>query len=286
MHQPGRSYLLQIERIDTKGAWLQTAGKTVLLPSNELANTFSAGDSIEAFLFLDRNNHLSATTRKPLAEVGEFALLQARSIDKHGAFLDWGLDKDLLAPFSEQPTKMLEGRHYLVYVCHDREGRPIASARLEKFFEKEQIGLRAGEEVDLIIWSFTDLGAKVIVNNRYEALLYKDEIPAGLKRGDKGHGYVLQIRPDQRIDITLRRPGAAGVSDARELILEELAIDGFLPLHDNSPPEQIRKTLRMSKKLFKKALGGLYKDGLIDLTSKGVKLLNKSGTNKTVQPDD
>jgi len=170
---------------------------------------------------------------------------------------------------------MEEGRRYLVHVCHDKENRPIASSRLEKFLVKENRDLAEGEEIDLLIWAFTDLGAKVIVNNYYEALLYKDEVPPGLKRGERHTGYVLRIRADHRIDVTLRRPGAAGVKDAREIILEALEVDGFLSLHDQSPPELIRNQLGLSKKVFKKAVGGLYKDGLVKLGDQGISLLKK-----------
>ncbi len=276
MLEAGFSYTLEVKSIDNQGAWLAAGGGTVLLPKPECPTGISPGSQLEVFLYLERDKQLRATTRTPYAEVGQFALLQARSVGPHGAFLDWGLEKDLLAPFAEQAVKMLEGRHYLVRVCSDRQGRPIASAKLERFLEKEAVDLQAGDEVEILLWTFTDLGAKVIVNDRYEALLYRDEIPPGTKRGDRGLGYVLKVRPDRRIDVSLRRPGAAGVADAREVILAALQPSGFLPLHDLSPPEQIRNQLGLSKKQFKKALGGLYKEGLVELTSKGVKLRKKS----------
>lgn len=271
---PGQHYQLTVDKITPQGACLAGEDETVLLPSHECPSGLTSGSELEVFVYLDRNSELRATTREPLAEIGQFALLQVSSIGPHGAFLDWGLEKDLLSPFSEQPQKMLEGRSYLVYLCHDSQGRPIASARLERFVEKENQDLKEGDEVELLIWAFTDLGAKVIVNDRYEALLYRDEVPPGLKRGDRGQGYVLRIREDRRIDISLRRPGAAGVADARDVILEALQEEGgFLPLHDNSPPEQIRGQLGLSKKQFKKALGGLYKEKRIEISHKGVRLL-------------
>lgn len=270
---PGYRYQLTVETIEPKGAWLSKEGQRLFLPRRDCPDELAPGSTIEVFVYLDRNNQLCATTHKPLAEMGQFALLQVTSIGPHGAFLDWGLEKDLLVPFSEQPQKMLEGRRYLVYLCHDQQDRPIASARLEKFLATENHDLREGEEVEMTIWAFTDLGAKVIVNNRYEALLYKDELPPGLKRGDQGVGFVARIREDRRIDVTLRRPGAAGIADAREVILEALQEDGFLPLHDNSPPELIRSELGLSKKQFKKAIGGLYKEKRVELSHKGIKLV-------------
>ena len=275
---PGYHYQLTVQNIDPKGAWLATEEQTILLPRRECPNELASGATIEVFVYLDRDNQLCATTQEPIAEADQFALLKVNSIGPHGAFLDWGMPKDLLSPFSEQPQKMLEGRRYLVYICHDQQNRPIASARLEKFLEKENRDLIEGEEVELRVWAFTDLGAKVIVNNCYEALLYRDEIPPGLKRGDCQIGYVLRIREDQRIDVSLRRPGAAGITDAREVILAALQETGFLALHDQSSPDLIRSQLGLSKKQFKKALGGLYKDGQVELSEQGVRLLQEPPT--------
>ena len=272
---PGYRYELKIKSLDPKGVWLDAQEEQIFLPLRECPDEINLGETIEVFLYLDRNNKQKLTTKMPLAQVGEFALLKVQSIGPHGAFLDWGVEKDLLAPYSEQAQKMAEDRHYLVHICHDHENRPIASSRLEKFLVKENRDLSEGEEVEILTWAFTDLGAKVIVNNYYEALLYKDEVPSGLKRGELYTGYVLRIRADHRIDVTLRRPGAAGIIDARAVILDALKVDGFLPLHDQSPPELIRNQLGLSKKVFKKALGGLYKDGLVELGNQQVTLLKK-----------
>ena len=275
MLSPGYSYELKIKNIDHKGVWLDAQGEQLFLPRRECPEELTVGETVEIFLYLDRDKKPTATTRIPLVQVGEFAVLKVKSIGPHGTFLDWGVAKDLLAPYSEQTQRMEEGRSYLVHVFHDDENRPIASSRLEKFLVKENRDLREGDKVDLLIWAFTDLGVKVIVNNYYEALLYKDEVPPGLKRGEHHTGFVLRIRADHRIDVTLRRPGAAGVKDAREIILEALEVDGFLSLHDQSPPELIRTQLGLSKKVFKKAVGGLYKDGLVELKDQGIALLKK-----------
>ncbi len=269
----GYSYSLNVTRIDQTGAWLDADQQEVLLPRREFPGELTIGMQVEVFIFLDRDARQRATTRHPAAEVDQFAFLQARSVGPHGTFLDWGLEKDLLCPFSEQPQRMLEGRRYLVRICHDQQGRPIASARLDRFVEKENQDLREGDEVELLLWAFTDLGLKTIVNNRYEALLYKDEVDQSLKRGQTRRGFVLRIREDRRIDISLRRPGAAGVNDARQVILSALDATGFLPLHDQSAPENIRNTLGLSKKVFKKAVGGLYKEGIVELTDSGIRLI-------------
>ncbi|MFK5927651.1 MAG: S1-like domain-containing RNA-binding protein [Desulfuromusa sp.] len=272
---PGYRYELKIKSITPKGIWLNAQEEQLFLPLRECPDEINQEEAIEVFLYLDRDNKQKITTHIPLAQVGEFALLKVKSIGPHGAFLDWGVEKDLLSPYSEQAQKMEEGRRYLVHICHDHENRPIASSRLEKFLVKENRDLKEGEEVELLVWAFTDLGVKVIVNNYYEALLYKDEVPPELKRGEFRTGYVLRIRADHRIDVTLRRPGAAGIQDARTVILDALKVDGFLPLHDQSPPELIRNQLGLSKKVFKKAVGGLYKDGLIELGDQGLSLVKK-----------
>ena len=270
---PGYRYRLKVANFDHRGAWLDANGERLLLPRPECPAGLAPEMEIDVFIYLESGGQRRATTRMPSAQVGEFALLQVRSVGPHGAFLDWGLPKDLLAPYAEQAQKMLAERRYLVRVCQDRNNRPIASSRLEKFLVKENRDLKEGDQVELLVWAFTDLGAKMIVNNCYEALLYKDEVPVGLKRGERLVGYVLRIRADLRIDVTLRRPGAAGIKDARDVILEALQARGFLPLHDQSPPEQIRDTLGLSKKVFKKAVGGLYKDGLLELTDQGIRLI-------------
>jgi predicted RNA-binding protein (virulence factor B family) len=234
------------------------------------------GGHLEVFLYQDAAGELQATCRQPLAQVGEFALLTVQSVGPHGAFLDWGLAKDLLAPFSLQPERMLVGESYLVMVDLDQQGRPFANARIEDCLDFEWPELRDGESVDLLIWQFTDLGAKVIVNHRYPALLYRDELPAGATVGMHLHGYVKRLREDGKLDVTLRKVGAEAVLDARQVILDALEKQGgSLPLHDRSSPEAIQQALGMSKKTFKKALGGLYKDGLVSLSNDGVLLTGK-----------
>jgi predicted RNA-binding protein (virulence factor B family) len=273
MMTSGYRYILKVDRIETKGAWLSDQKTEVFLPKSECPADLSPEAELEVFVYLDRNGQTTATTQMPTAAVDEFATMRVQSVGAHGAFLDWGLSKDLLSPFAEQAKKMLEGRRYLVRVCHDSQQRPIATSRFDKYLSRENRDLEEGQEVDLIVWTFTDLGAKVIVNNYYEALLYQNDIPPGLKTGDELTGYVSRIRPDQRIDISLSRPGKSGVDDARETLLELLQTHGFLPLNDQSPPELIRERLGMSKKQFKKAVGGLYKDGLVKLEEDGIRLI-------------
>ncbi len=269
----GYYYTLKTLRTDQRGAWLNADGEELFLPRRECPPHLQPGLQVRVFIYLDRGRRRMATTRKPLAQVGEFALLRVTDVGPHGAFLDWGLSKELLAPYAEQAEKMAPGRSYIVRICHDREQRPIASGRLEKFLQQADRDLAEGQEVQLLIWAFTPLGVKVIINNRYQGLLYKESLSSPVKRGDRCQGFISGIRDDGRIDVSLHPAGAAGVDAARGIILSALRAEGFLPLHDQSPPEAVRSHLGLSKKLFKKAVGGLYKDGLIQLVQDGIRLI-------------
>ncbi|MHC1699159.1 MAG: S1 RNA-binding domain-containing protein [Geobacteraceae bacterium] len=267
-----RLQTLRVARIDTSGIWLEAGDQLAHLPRRE-AREVVPGEHLEAFLYRDVAGELQATCRQPLAQAGEFAYLRVQSVGPHGAFLDWGLAKDLLAPFSLQPERMLVGESYLVMVELDPQGRPFANARIEDCLDFDWPDLRDGQPVEFLVWQFTDLGAKVIVNHRYPAVLYRDELPAGTTVGMHLSGYVKRLREDGKIDVTLRKVGAEGVADARQVILNALGkTGGSLPLHDQSSPEAIQQALGMSKKTFKKAVGGLYKDGLVVLTNDGVRL--------------
>ncbi|MDD2468279.1 MAG: S1-like domain-containing RNA-binding protein [Desulfobulbus sp.] len=270
-----RQHTLRVARIDKQGVWLEAGDRLAHLPRRE-ARDVATGEELEVFLYQDVAGELQATCRQPLAQAGEFAMLTVQSVGPHGAFLDWGLAKDLLAPFSLQPDRMQVGRSYLVKVELDEMGRPFANARIDTCLDSERPDLREGDQVDLLIWQFTDLGAKVIVNHRFPALLYRDELPPGVGEGVPLIGYVKRLRDDGKLDVTLRKVGAEGVADARQVILAALAAQGgSLPLHDQSSPAAIQQALGMSKKTFKKAVGGLYKDGLVTLTNEGVSLKGK-----------
>ena len=277
-----RLHTLKVAHIDKRGVWLEAGGRLAHLPLRE-ASQVTPGEQLEVFLYRDAAGELQATCRQPLAQAGEFALLTVRSVGPHGAFLDWGLAKDLLAPFGLQPERMQVGRSYLVKVELDEQGRPFANARIDDCLDHVRPDLREGAPVALLVWQLTELGAKVIVNHCFPALLYRDELPAGTVIGMQLAGYVKRLRPDGKLDVTLRKVGAEGVSDAREVILDALATHGgTLPLHDQSSPAAIQQTLGMSKKTFKKAVGGLFKDGLVTLTDEGVRLKVKgSGSRRS-----
>jgi predicted RNA-binding protein (virulence factor B family) len=270
-----RLQTLRVARIDKRGVWLE-AGERLAHLSRREAPRVTPGEQLEVFLYQDVAGELQATCRLPLAQAGEFAFLTVQSVGPHGAFLDWGLAKDLLAPFPLQPERMQFGRSYLVKVELDQQGRPYANGRIDDCLDRGRPDLHEGDPVALLIWQITDLGAKVIVNHRFPALLYRDELPAGTRAGMQLTGYVKRLREDGKLDVTLRKVGAEGVSDARDAILKALAAHGgTLPLHDGSSPAAIQQALGMSKKTFKKAVGGLYKDGLVTLTDEGVRLTGK-----------
>ena len=266
---------LKVERIDEKGAWIDAGGETILLPKGEVPYGAKAGDRFNLFVYRDAVGRLVATRKKPKAQVGEFSRLKVRQVGKPGAFLDWGLDKDLLVPHREQVEPMQEGKWYLVRLGLDSRGRVIGTGRIEDCLQEENIELGEGEEVDLMIWRLTPLGCKVIINNRYSGLLYRDEAPEHLQVGDRIRGSVKRIRKDGKIDIGRRRGSRADIEQDREIILQALGESGFLPLHDGSPPAEIRRVLGMSKKAFKKAVGGLYQERVVRLEKDGIRLLKK-----------
>jgi predicted RNA-binding protein (virulence factor B family) len=272
-----RLHTLNVVRVDKKGIWLNAGDLRAHLPSREAPNAMP-GDELEVFLYQVVPGELQATLRPPLAQAGEFAVLKVKSITEHGAFLDWGLAKDLLVPLTLQPERMQLGWSYLVKVDVDQQGRPFGNARIDDCLDHGRPDLDEGDAVELMIWQITELGAKVIVNGRYEALLYRDELPPGSYPGMELSGYLKRLREDGKIDVTLRRVGPEGVADARGVILSVLAANGgVLPLHDKSSPEAIQKILGMSKKTFKKAVGGLYKDGLVKLTAEEIRLSPPKG---------
>jgi predicted RNA-binding protein (virulence factor B family) len=267
-----RMHTLCVAAIDSRGVWLDAGEEKVHLPLRE-APQAEPGDCVTVFVYRDPSGHLQATLKQPLAQAGEFALLTVRTVGPHGAFLDWGLGKDLLAPYPLQPEKMLEGRSYLVKVLVDDRGRPYADGRIEAHLDHRPASLAPGEPVTLTIWQLTGLGAKVIVNGRFPGLLYKDELPEGIVPGVRLNGYVKTVRDDGKLDVTTRKVGAEGVAEAKGTILEALrSSDGFLKLTDGSDPEDIRGALGMSKKTFKKAVGGLYREGAVTITDEGVRL--------------
>lgn len=249
----------------------------ILLPTKYIPNGTKVGDEIEVFLYLDSEDRIIATTLKPYAQAGEFAYLQVASVNRVGAFLDWGLPKDLLVPFREQRSEMKQGYKYIVYIYADVESRRlVASAKLNKFLDNTPVEYEYNEEVDLLVTQKTDLGWKVIVNSRHSGMIYDNEIFVPIQKGDRIKGYVKHIRRDEKLDITLQKTGYdVGAMDtlAKEIFEKLKASGGIIPLSDKSSAEEIAEIFGCSKKSYKKAIGSLYKAKLINITPKTIELI-------------
>ena len=264
---------LKIARLSASGALLASEAGDILLPGRLVPEGATPGDLLKVFIYVDSEDRLTATTRKPRAVVGDFALLRVKDNVTVGTFLDWGLEKDLLLPFGEQTVPLRRGEEVLVYVYLHSSDRVAASARLEKFLKPADPSLYEGEEVELLVYAFSDLGVKVVINNTYNGLLFRNELFSEPASGERLRGYVKKVREDGKVDVTLRVGGTKEAANDRAVILDALqAHHGLLPLSDKSTPEAIAGTLRMSKKCFKKAIGGLYKEGLLSISPEGVRL--------------
>lgn len=247
----------------------------ILLPSRYVPENTQIGDEIDVFLYLDSEERLIATTEHPKAMVGDFAYLQVAWVNNFGAFLDWGLMKDLFVPFREQKMKMLKGQSYIVHLHIDEESyRIMASAKVERYLSKDMPPYKEGDEVDVLVWQKTDLGFKVIVDNRFGGLLYDSEVFRSLHTGDRTKAYIKQVRPDGKLDLTLNLHGKAAVDDFSEVLLEHLHKNGGkTSLGDKSPAEEIYAMFGVSKKVFKKVVGDLYKRRLIEIVPDGLRLV-------------
>ncbi len=264
---------LTIARITASGAVFKSNEGDVLLPLRLVPNGAEAGTLLDVFVYVDSDGRLTATTRKPRAVVGEFALLKVKETTTVGSFLDWGLEKDLLLPFGEQTEPVRRGDQVRVRIYLHSSGRIAASAKLDKFITPADDSLSEGAEVDLLVYACTDLGAKVIINNCFGGLIFHTELVVKPSCGERLRGFVKKIRDDGKVDVTLRKGGALEAANDREIILAALAAhNGFLPLTDKSSPELIAERLRLSKKSFKKAVGGLYKEGAVSMALDGIRL--------------
>jgi predicted RNA-binding protein (virulence factor B family) len=264
---------LAITRITASGAVFCSDEGEVLLPLRLVPEGARAGSTLNVFVYVDSDGRLTATTKRPRAVVGEFALLKVKEATTVGSFLDWGLEKDLLLPFGEQIAPVRRGDQVLVRIFLHSSGRIAASAKLDKFITPVDGTLSVGAEVDLLVYACTDLGAKVIINNSFGGLIFHTELVVKPSCGQRLRGYVKKIREDGKIDVTLRKGGMLDAVEDRTVILAALAAhDGFLPLTDKSPPEVIATMLRLSKKSFKRGVGGLYKEGVVTITPDGIRL--------------
>jgi len=233
------------------------------------------GDDIEVFIYRDSEDRIIATTLEPKIQLNEFAYLQVKAVTQVGAFLDWGLEKDLFVPFREQNKKMEVDKWYAVYLYLDEDtDRLVASCKVNRFFEKENIDLAIGQEVDILVFEETDLGMNAVINNKYKGLIYENEIFQRIKIGTRTKAYVKNIRDDKRIDLSLQKQGYANVEPNAERILEKLkANNGFLDVTDKSDANYVMYQLEMSKKTFKKAVGALYRQRIIRIEDDGIYLV-------------
>lgn len=275
MIQIGEYNTLRILRATKVGLFLGNDTEDILLPNKYVPKDFHIGDDITVFVYLDHEERQVATTLKPYIKLNEFAHLKVNYINKFGAFLDWGLEKDLFVPFKEQARPMEEGKRYLVYMFIDEKtNRLVASSKTNQFLSNENLDLQRNEEVDILISHITDAGINVIINQKHKGLAYKNEVYDDVKPGMKTKGYIKTIRPDGKIDVLLRKIGVEAIEPSSHVILDELKANrGYLRLTDNSHPEDIKTVLKMSKKNFKKAVGNLYKQKLIEIKEDGIYLV-------------
>lgn len=247
----------------------------ILLPNRYVPQGTKIGDTLDVFLYLDMEERLIATTEMPLAQVGDFAYLEVAWVNNFGAFLHWGPMKDLFVPFREQKMKMTKGNSYIVHIHLDEESyRIMASAKVDRYLDTSFPPYHTGDEVDVLVWQKTELGLKVIVDNRYAGLLYDDQVFRNLRTGDRAKAYISQVRHDGKLDLMLSRPGQAAVQDFSEVLLQYLKDNGgSTVLCDKSPAEDIYEVFGVSKKIFKKAVGDLYKKRLITLLPNGIQIV-------------
>ena len=269
----------RLKVVDIAGFGVFLDGKQfdeILLPKRHVPQECTIGDELDVFVYLDSDDNLIATTETPFACVGEFAFLKVKEVNQVGAFLDWNLGKDLLVPFKEQKVRMREDGSYVVYLYQDEQSRRIvASSRFNRFIDETPGKYRQGESVSLLVHDRTDLGYMAIINGKHQGLLFDGELGQSVKIGDKLDGFIKRIRPDGKIDLSLKKPGfdRQAVGDLGQKILDQLqAAGGYLPLNDRTDPDVIKKSFGVSKRAFKMALGGLYKQRLIQIEPTGIRI--------------
>lgn len=275
----GKMNTLKVLRKVDFGLYLE-GGPTgdILLPTRYVPKGTKIGDELEVFLYLDQEERPIATTQRPKAMVGDFACLTVAWTNEHGAFLDWGLMKDVFCPFGEQKVKMEKDNYYMVYIHLDEESyRIVATAKIEKHLSREMPKMNRNDKVTALVWQQTELGYKVIVNNMFRGMIYKDQIFKPLRIGQKVEAYVSNVREDGKIDVALQMQGRKQTLSFSEQLHEYLFChDGYCPFTDKTPAEDIYREFNVSKKVFKKAVGDLYKQRIISIAPDGIELKNKN----------
>jgi predicted RNA-binding protein (virulence factor B family) len=268
---------LEILREAEQGLYLaDKEGNEVLLPNRYVPESFKIWEEIEVFVYLDNEERPVAVTDEPFIVRDDFALLRCNQVTDHGAFLDWGLVKELFCPFKEQASKMKAGSWYLVYCYLDEvTGRLVASSKTNRFLDNKELTVQQFDEVDLIVSHPSELGMNVIVNYEHLGLIFSEDIFKDISVGDRLKGFVKKVRDDNKLDIVLGKIGYRKIEPNADLVMQHLedSSDGFIALNDKSNPEDIKRELQMSKKTFKKAIGTLYKQRLITIDSDGIRLI-------------
>jgi len=271
----GKVNKLKIARVEDQGYYLiDDAGEEVLLPADSIDGSLKEGEEIDVFIYKD--NSLIVSSKLPYVQMEQFENLKVTQVNELGAVVDWGLDKGLLVPFDEQISEMKEGQSYVVFVFEEEEtGVLRGSQRVDEFVFFDEVDVKRGDEVDLLLHRESDLGINVIVNNLYKGLVFKSDLHKKVKMGDRTKGYVKQVREDGKIDILLEPLGykESVVSNTQAVLNVLKAHKNFIPLTDKSDPNDVKRILGLSKKAFKRAIGHLYKQKLIDIRQDGIYLL-------------
>lgn len=275
MIEAGHYYTLKVIKHVDFGIYLDADGVEVLLPKRYVPKGIKENDEITVFLYHDSESRLIATTQRPKAAVGEIALLKVVNTTEHGAFMEWGIMKDLFVPLSQQVSKMFDGESYLVMPFVDKlTGRVAGTERFEKYLSNDELTIKELEAVKLIVWQKTDIGYKIIINNKHIGVLHYSDVFGELNYGEMLDGFVKKIREDNKIDLKTGKRGFDRVLSETDRIIQALEENnGYLPLSDKSAPEEIYEAFGISKKTFKMAIGKLYKERKIELAKEGIKLI-------------
>ncbi len=275
MVKVGRYNTLRVLKFVDFGMYLDGGDDEILLPKRFVPAGLNEGDDVEVFIYHDSENRLIATTQHPIGTVGDIVSMKVVSTTKQGAFLDWGLMKDLFVPLSQQVSRMIEGQSYFVYIYIDEQtGRTAATEKIAPYLSNESLTVKEKDQVELLIYRQTEIGYQVIINHKHTGVLHYNEVFRDLEIGETVKGFIKTIRPDNKIDVSLGTIGYKRVEDESDKILRLLQEnDGYLPYHDKSDPKEIYSFFGMSKKTFKMTIGALYKQQKITLTSTGIKLV-------------
>lgn len=274
MIEVGAYNLLKVARLVKIGAYLDDGRDGILLPNKYVPEDTKVGDEIRVFIYHDSESRIIATTEHPLGVIGDIVMLQVESITPQGAFMNWGLTKDIFVPKSKQRSRMYKGERYLVKIYLDEQtGRVAATEKIDGFLSNDVLSVKEMERVDLLIYRRTDIGYFVIINNIHTGVLHYNEVFRELEPGEKLEGFIKKISDQHKIDVILGKPGYEKVSEESENILKLLLENnGYLPYNDKSAPEEIYRFFGMSKKTFKMTVGGLLKQGKVRFTKTGIQL--------------